>query len=448
MPLSTWVRRNPHQAPKIWMLMGFLPFVLGPFHLFMAGISWREWPGFVQGIEFSVLDAVALALFLSMPPAPSPLPFRLSMTFYFLAVLLSTLQARTPITALFYPWQLGRMFVVYAAVTRGVYADSRVAPAVMKGLAAGLFVEAGVAIWQRFGLGVLQAYGTFDAQNLLGLSSHFIVFPFFAMLLRGPFGWLPVTVVLAGIIVEVLTVSRATLGLAGLGFAMISMFSIVRQWTSRKLFALLAGAVIMAIVSPLVLLSLEQRDNEALSNRDRESFLRAAAAIFSDHPWGIGSNQYVVVANAEGYDEKAHVQPYSRESLVHNVYWLVATETGFLGLFAFVLLLLRPLTVAFFCAWRNRGDPSGDLLLGLGGGLLIAYIHSFFEWIFVLSVTQYIFAMEVGLVAGLACRLGYWRPYRKLPASSRQHQLSAKVADGMRGQQYRGRRAFGSAPKE
>jgi O-antigen ligase len=74
-----------------------------------------------------------------------------------------------------------------------------------------------------------------------------------------------------------------------------------------------------------------------------------------------------------------------------------------------VLMLLQPLIVAFRCGWRNRDDSRGDLLIGLGTGILMVYIHSFFEWIFVAYQTQYLFAMVIGLVAGLARQLGYWR---------------------------------------
>ena len=133
--------------------------------------------------------------------------------------------------------------------------------------------------------------------------------------------------------------------------------------------------------------------------------------IFSDHPMGVGANNYVIVANVQGYSVRAGVAA-TRNSLsanVHNAYLLSAAETGYLGLVAFVLLLLRPLTVAFHCGWRSRGDQRGDLLLGLGTSLFIVYIHSFFEWGFFLFQTQYLFAMTAGLVAGLAQQLGYWR---------------------------------------
>jgi hypothetical protein len=75
-------------------------------------------------------------------------------------------------------------------------------------------------------------------------------------------------------------------------------------------------------------------------------------------------------------------------------------------------MLARPLVVAFRCGWRNRGDRRGDLLLGLGMSLLIVYIHSYFEWIFITFAAQYMWALEVGMVAGLATQLGYWRNYQ------------------------------------
>jgi len=165
------------------------------------------------------------------------------------------------------------------------------------------------------------------------------------------------------------------------------------------------------MIAPLALSSLDQRESvnsQIESDTERDSFANAAAMILSDHPLGIGSNQFLATANFEGYYQRANVKPNSRASIVHNVYWLVATETGWLGLITFLLLLLRPLVVAFFCGWANHKDSRGDLLIGIGIGLLVVYIHSFFEWIFVLSETQYMFAMQIGLVAGLAQQLGYW----------------------------------------
>ncbi len=414
MPLSGWLRRNPRASPKLWMLVGFLPFVVTDWHLYMAIDSWAYWGGYVKGAEFSILDVIALAVYFSLPGGRHPLPFRVSMALYFLATVVSAVQADQPTAALFYSWQLARMFLVYAAVTRAACADPRVAPALLNGMAAALLIEAAVSIWQRFALGVLQPGGTIGHQNLLGLLSHLIVFPFFGLLVTRSRGWLPPAVVLAGVIIEVLTTSRATIGLAGLGYLAV-FFLCGRQWTSRKTLVLLSSVVMITILAPLAVSSFERRqlaNDETASDSERAAYIKAAAMIFSDRPLGIGANHFAVVANVGGYYARAGVpsDSSSRAGNVHNIYWLVAAETGFPGLITFVLLLLNTLLVAFLCGWRYRGDQRADLLLGLGVGLSAVYIHSFFEWSLVTFQAQYMIVLTMGMVAGIAQQLGYWQP--------------------------------------
>ena len=395
------------------MLMGFLPFVIETSHLYMAAISWPFWPGFVRGAEISILDVLALALYLSLPRAGSAVPFRLWMALYFLAVLLSALQATVPMAALFYAWQLARMFLVYSVVAKACM-DKRVVPAVLTGMAVGLCFEACDVIWERLGLGILRASGTLIHENYLGLMSHFVTFPWISLLLAGERGWQPVVAPLAGLVVATLTVSRATLGLLGAGFIGLFGLSALRRWTPRKALLLAAGVAIAGIIAPIVLSSLEERFSGAPTpgNYDeRVAFQTAASMMISDHPMGVGANYYVVAANTEGYNNRARVAWVigSDSTNVHNIYYLVTAETGYIGLVTFVLMLLQPLIVAFRCGWRNRGDQRGDLLIGLGMSLLVVYIHSYFEWIFITFSAQYMFALEAGLVAGLATQLGYWR---------------------------------------
>ena len=75
--------------------MGFLPFALSFAHLNMAIISWLGWPGYLQGGEFSVLDALALALYLSLPGTRHAVPFRLSMVLYFVSTVISAFNSLT-----------------------------------------------------------------------------------------------------------------------------------------------------------------------------------------------------------------------------------------------------------------------------------------------------------------------------------------------------------------
>jgi hypothetical protein len=76
------------------------------------------------------------------------------------------------------------------------------------------------------------------------------------------------------------------------------------------------------------------------------------------------------------------------------------------------------LIAAFRCSVRHLGDPRGDLLLGLGCALLVVYIHSYEEWIFVVFDSQYLLAIVMGLIAGLTQELHYWHP-RQLGQSMR-----------------------------
>jgi len=416
-PLSDWLRHNPRQAPKIWIVVGMMPFLMTVAHLVMAFTLLDGSPlnYYVHGAEFSVLDALAIAIYLSLPDRRVSLPFGLPIGLYLLAVVFSISQAVYPMAAAFYAWQIVRMLFVFLVVTKACD-DPRVPSAILTGMAAGLLAQMAAVIWQRFALGVPQASGTFDHQNLLGLISHLVVFPFFALFLAGRGGWLPAVVVPAGAIIELLTASRATIGLAAAGYVLVFVISALRQWTSRKAVVLFVGGGALAILVPVAIAFIALRGQGELSGSDeaRAAMQDAAWLLISGHPFGVGANNYVLAANAYGANVAAGLSWTEFAAFVHNAYLLVTAETGYLGLVTLLLLLIRPMAVAFRCGWRQH-DPQGDLLLGIGVALLIVYIHAAFEWVFVLDLTQYMLVIEFGMIAGLAQRLGYWqrRPYAK-----------------------------------
>src|SRR5208282_6154782 len=246
-------------------------------------------------------------------------------------------------------WQLARMFLVYAAVAKGCSTDRRVVPALLTGMAIGLSFEACNAIWQRFALGILQPGGSFGHENFLGLVSHFVVFPWVALLYAGEHGWRPVIGPLAGLVVAVLTVSRATVGLAAGGYVGLFGLSVLRKWTPRKAVLMVGGVVALGVLAPIVVASFEKRFGPGPrdSYDERAAFARAAEMIIADNPFGIGANSYVVIANTENYNFKAGVAQVigSDSANVHNIYLLVTAESGYIGLVTFVLMLAQPLIV-------------------------------------------------------------------------------------------------------
>ena len=407
--LAGWLRSRPKHAPKVWALLGFLPFVIGPWDLYVAPYSLAGWPGYVKGIEVSVLDAVALAIYASVP-RKGRLHLKLPILAYGFAVLISALQTVVPIAALFYVWQILRILLVFAAVAT-VCQDERAPKAIMTGFVLGLALQAGSA-GLAFLSGATQSGGGFGHQNTLGLISHFITIPTFALLLAGRREWPFLIGPIAGVAVAIFTASRATIGLVGIGLVGILVLSLLRRSTSQKMTVALFGLLALGAATPLALNSLDRRFEAAPlgSYDERAAFEKAAWMMISDRPMGIGANQYVSVANVQGYSERAGVAAVygSRSAHVHNVYLLVAAETGYLGFLAFSIMFVAPIIVAFRCASRNRKDWRGDLLLGLGFALVIVGLHSAYEWVFVTFLVQYVFAIAAGLIVGVAGQLGYW----------------------------------------
>jgi O-antigen ligase len=415
LPLAVWLRKNPRQLPKVWIAMGLLPFILtvGPHALYIAVISWRDWPGYVKGVEVSAIDICALAIYLSQPRARHATPFLFSIGLYFIAALISAFHSQVPMASLFYVWQLARTFLVYAVVARACSEDDRVAPALLTGFAIGVGLQVVMTTWQRLGHGIIQTGGTIGDKNLLGMMSQFVGVPWLALLLSGQRGWIPFLAPVGCAVTSILTVSRAAMGLNAIGMALVFIISAMRRWTSWKGKIALFGIVAIIALTPITFSSLESRFGAETSEgtyNERAAFENAAEMMISDHPMGVGANNYVIVANVGGYNKRAHVATTfgSLSTNVHNTYLLVTAETGYFGLVSFLLLLVRPMIVAFSCGWRNRLDRRGDLLLGFGITLLMVYIHCFFEWIFLEFLPMYLFAMTAGLVAGLAQQLGYW----------------------------------------
>ena len=148
------------------------------------------------------------------------------------------------------------------------------------------------------------------------------------------------------------------LELAAVGYSIVFVLSAIRGWTSRKAIALTVALVVGAVIAPIAVSAIESRGSHGLegSDEERAAFISAASLMLSDHPLGVGANNFVVAADADGYYERAGVTWMSYLATVHNVYWLVVAESGYFGLIAYVTFLLNPMFVAFWCSLRNRDD--------------------------------------------------------------------------------------------
>ncbi|MEP3224686.1 MAG: O-antigen ligase family protein [Parasphingorhabdus sp.] len=398
------LRQNGHYRRYLCFAVGFLPFVIAAWNLDAAFISWATWPGQTKGVIISLLDGLALAIILNSRRSPFFFPFVGVIIAYIIAAGISIPFSNNPQSSFFYVWQLGTMLLVFLAVAN-ICMNEGGPKLIIAGLVCGITLQAGFAISQKMS-GVLQASGTMGHQNLLGMVTHFVLYPSLAMLLAAQKSRLPLLGVVAGLIVVAFGASRATIGLAGAGVILLIFLSMLRMPSAQKTKVAVIGLFALIMATPLALNALEQRfevKSTAGSNEEREAFERAATMMLADFPMGVGANQYVVVANSGGYSERAGViwNYGSRSAKVHNVYLLIAAETGYLGLVTFLLFMFAPMIAAFRFAWANRRDPRGDLALGIGVTLVIVALHCFYEWILVTSVVQYMLGIAMGMLAGL-----------------------------------------------
>lgn len=401
------LRNNRDHLPKAAFFLGLLPFIETRFNVSAAPISWALWPGYVRGIEFSLTDAVAIALILASGPVRSPAAVKLAFGLLFVAFLISSAVADVFIPAFFYGWQLVRVAIVYFAVARASTTNDRVPLALLTGLIIGLASQAIVVTFQYLG-GDPQAGGWFGHQNLLGMATHFIVYPAFAVFLGGLYSKRAALAGAASLIIAFGGGSRATIGLLVIGLLMTAIVSCWRQMTRRKAAFATAAIIGLVAVSPLLYLAVERRSDEARaqSNEERGNMLSAASMIISDFPLGVGANQYVVVANVGGYSARAGIAPaYANLSApVHNTYYLVTAEMGWFGLFSVIALIGAVWTTVAATLRRARSGFEADYAVGLAISFMMVAAHAYFEWITMIYQIHLLFAMNLGLLVAFRAR--------------------------------------------
>ena len=404
--LTVHLKANPKHLPLVGFAIGILPFLLSKLNLTASPIAWPFWPGAVKGFDISLLDGIAIAVILATKPARTPAALKAAFAIFVIACAISTLAGTSSgrMASIFYDWQVVRTALLYVAVVRASVTHSKVPVAIVMGLGAGLGIQAIVAGLQYLG-GSPQAGGWFGHQNLLGMASHFAVFPAAALLLAGYHNKQSLGIVVAGLVVAFTGGSRATIGLFAIGLVVTLALSLWRKNTGRK--AAVAGGMFVAVLVslPILYTAIERRSDRTLadSNLERSEMIRAAKMIISDYPLGVGPNRYVIVANVGGYSDRAGMawNKHNREAPVHNTYYLVTAELGWVGLIG--LLGIYGWMIAFGLR-AVRSAPTGlygELLVGVTATCIVLAAHSYFEWITMYFHVHYLFAISIGLLVGL-----------------------------------------------
>ncbi|MCA9582405.1 MAG: hypothetical protein KC416_11465, partial [Myxococcales bacterium] len=150
-----------------------------------------------------------------------------------------------------------------------------------------------------------------------------------------------------------------------------------------------------------------------ISGEARELFNEASSMMLSDHPMGVGINNYSYIVSEEGYSERVGLPEVDANGIVHNIYWLTAAELGWHGFVAYILMLLAPLLLAAKTAWRARKSILGDLAFSLGFGLLLFDVQGVMEWASRQPTLLYVYWIGATMVAGIARQAGVLQDARR-----------------------------------
>lgn len=398
-----FLRAYPQHRRWAYFGVGILPFLIGALNLDAAFVSWGAWTGYATGFVVSLLDTLALAIIVTAQKFRLNVKFFVIFLMYIFSTVFSMLQSDLWMSSAFYVFQLIRVALVFLAVSSfaGEYQSLRW---LSFGLAAGAMYQCIVVIDQKLS-GVVQAFGTLGHQNLLGLMLHFVTLPLLALIFAGERSKFIMSGVLAALLSVALGASRGSLAFVAVGIVGVTLLSLFRAATPRKWKLIGLGLLAAGLMVPIALNTLSERfggaEMYAGPDGEREAFERAARAMWSDHPMGVGANQYVLVANKEGYSERAGViwNWTSRAAKVHNMYLLAGAETGWIGAFTFSLLIVWPIVTGLVFLLRNRTDPRGDIILGNVTAFIVLALHGFYEWVFFMAHAQYLFAISLGIVA-------------------------------------------------
>jgi hypothetical protein len=396
-------RRN---LVRVCFLFGASILLLGP-SLWSAPVAWPNWPAPVKGTEISFIDSIALALFLSTPKVRIPPSIKISYLLICLALLISTCVAYNRIAALFYVWEFLRATLLFLAMARVCASEPRAAIAFAKGLCVGMIGEAAWVVLQYL-QHAERPGGSFGHSNTMGIAADYAVFPALALMLGTRRSLLPMAAVLSGLVCAVLGGSRASMGLFAFGILLTVVLSIFHKSSPRKYAVLGAMTLLVMAAAPAMIWSVSQRTVEATvsSDNDRSAMKDAASMIIADHPFGVGANQYVIIANTGGYSQRAGV-PWNEANLrapVHNSYYLVTAELGFLGLAGMLAMFASFVALGFSLLRRGLLDDCSVLVPGLLATTIIVAIQISYEFTFMEFVLHDLTAINAGILVALVAK--------------------------------------------
>ena len=410
------------------MAIGLMTFMTGQWTPSVALYVWPLWFGTSKGIFISLIHSLAIALLATRPPGRYRIPFLPIMILYLATVCLSLAAAPNKVATVFSIIQLVQAMVVFVAVASELHRPSAIR-ALLIGLSAGLMFQAAYVIRLKLA-GVVQAAGTMDHQNILGLMVELSLLPLIASVLEGERSKIIYAGILAGAICIAGSGSRGAMGFFALSLILLILLSLLRRASMRKWQITALGVLASLAIVPFGFATLKERFGDSGFSTDERARMvleLAASDMARDHPIGVGANNFVTAANTAGYIEGAGGQltQATRQHPTHNAYLLARAETGWFGQIFLILFLSTLIYTSLATAFRYRQLPLSGIALGCAAAVFSVALHSMFEYALHRSDVQTLLFIIASLIAGLRA------------VSARQHALRLKLRPIKRKEEHR-----------
>jgi len=407
-PAAAWLGIRYRWAERLLVVGAFLSTT---YLVDINLVSMEAYRGDTRGFEFGVTDWMMIALVVTMVRSPRWRSERLQLLppnsapllLYLGVALLSIAFAYVPLYAGFGFFKLLRAVVVYWVAFNYVRSEKDLRFLVLV-LVAMVAVQFGLVIWQR-ATGLYRAVGSTPHPNTLAVYVNFMNMIFLAFVFgekrRSPYTWAAWGGLAMGALIVLATFSRGALMTMVLGFALVVLLSLWDRPRASK-FALigmmaLAALPVLVKVTPAIIERFQTAPVE--SGLSRHQANSAALAMARDHFFGVGLNNYSHVVNNTAYAD--YIPLASDRGIVHNVYLLHASELGWLGLAAFVLVIGRFVWFAIRFVAQRRDDITSSMAIGILAGMTALWTQSLLEWLFRQTYVTVEFFLLAGLMAAL-----------------------------------------------
>jgi hypothetical protein len=375
-------------------------------------VSMETYRGPDRGFEMTLTDLIALAMVAALairkPRDVRWLPFNsLPMLAWFLLASVSAIGTQEAVLSAFTLFKLLRGYVVYWCVYNAVRTGIPIRAVWRAALGLGLYLT-GYALWQKYGLGYYRVYTIFPHPNAIPLYLNQVMPLLLAIGLvdRSPARSLASLVTALGMLFTVVT-SFSRAGMAFSAIAMLAVLFLANRWakSARATLATVVVAAGLVAGGALAAGSVIERFAEApeSSMLARDEFNRVASQMASDHPLGVGINQYsaVLTATPAYRDRIVLMAQEAQGGVCHHIYRLTLAETGWLGLAVFLLVMWRFAARTGWRSSRSRG-VEGLLLASLLVGAATLHASGFLEWAFRTTPIFFLFNACAGLAMAMA----------------------------------------------